>query len=30
MDGKVVNEAVAEAVGEPHTPVGEVADGVAV
>jgi alanine dehydrogenase len=30
MNGKVVNEAVAEAVGVPYTPIGEVAEGVAV
>ena len=29
MSGKVVNEAVAEAVGVPYTPIGEVAEGVA-
>ena len=30
MAGKVVNEAVAEGVGEPYTPIGEVAEGVTV
>ena len=30
MSGKVVNEAVAEGVGVPYTPIGDVADGVTI